>query len=427
MILLSETMRLLCLCLFGAVAVWAQGIADPAFEKIPFEQWLKGGSEARMRWSMRTLPARLTVHQRLSATVSVEIDGSEFVNRNKPREMVVFLEIRDHENRTYRSHQALNLKELKKPSDVAAVTLQMNAFVRPGSYEVAAAVYDAESKEHSLKRAKMRVAVLPRDPLPGMWRDLPSAEFYNATDPLERWYLPEISSRLHLPVETARPMRVEVVVNESASETAMGRSGRVSRRNMGNLLPALKVISQMKILNGSMKLSLLDLERRKVGYSQEVAGQLDWTRLRTALLENDPDRIDVHALENHEQNAQFFVSEVRKRLDARAVIVLSGPMAFSRGEDLRPIEAVETGCRVFYIRYYPPRPGAFISMGPSPEMLGRVGRGGNGRFGDTPGMPIADSLVGTLKPLGPRLFDVTTPADFRNALAAIMSEISQLK
>jgi hypothetical protein len=174
-----------------------------------------------------------------------------------------------------------------------------------------------------------------------------------------------------------------------------------------------------------MKVSLLDLERRKIGYSQEAAGLLDWTRLRAALMENDPDRIDVHALENHEQNAQFFVSEIRKRLDARVVIVLSGPMAFPRGQDLRPIEAVETGCRVFYIRYYPPRPG--ISMGPSPEMFGRVGRGGGRPLGDMPGVPIVDSLAGTLKPLGPRVFDVTTPADFRNTLAAIMSEISQLK
>jgi hypothetical protein len=407
------------------MAARGQGTLDPAFEKIPFEEWLKGGGETRMRWSIRILPARLTVHQRLSATVAVSIEGAEFVKRTKPGQVVVFMEIRDREHHSFRSHHALDVNELKKPSDVALVTLQMTTFVTPGSYEVAAVVYDAESKEHSLKRARMHVGGLAHDPLPGMWMDLPSAEFYSATETPERWYLPEVSSRLHLPVETSRPVRVEVVVNESASETAIGRSGRVSRRNMGNVLPALKVVSQMEILNGSMKVSLLDLERRKIGYSQEAAGLLDWTRLRAALMENDPDRIDVHALENHEQNAQFFVSEIRKRLDARVVIVLSGPMAFPRGQDLRPIEAVETGCRVFYIRYYPPRPG--ISMGPSPEMFGRVGRGGGRPLGDMPGVPIVDSLAGTLKPLGPRVFDVTTPVDFRNALAAIMSEISQLK
>jgi hypothetical protein len=40
---------------------------------------------------------------------------------------------------------------------------------------------------------------------------------------------------------------------------------------------------------------------------------------------------------------------------------------------------------------------------------------------------VEDSLERTLKPLAPRLFNVTTPIEFRNALAAIIGEISQLK
>jgi hypothetical protein len=40
---------------------------------------------------------------------------------------------------------------------------------------------------------------------------------------------------------------------------------------------------------------------------------------------------------------------------------------------------------------------------------------------------LVDSLEGTLKPLAPRVFNVTTPLEFRKALASIMSEISQLK
>jgi hypothetical protein len=40
---------------------------------------------------------------------------------------------------------------------------------------------------------------------------------------------------------------------------------------------------------------------------------------------------------------------------------------------------------------------------------------------------IQDSLLRTLKPLSPRVFDVTTPIEFRTALATIIREISQLK
>jgi hypothetical protein len=43
------------------------------------------------------------------------------------------------------------------------------------------------------------------------------------------------------------------------------------------------------------------------------------------------------------------------------------------------------------------------------------------------GTPVEDSLARTLKPLAPRMFNVRSPMEFRNALAAIMNEISQPK
>ena len=298
----------------------------------------------------------------------------------------------------------------------------------PGDYQVAAAVYDVLAKEHSLKRIKLHVPEIAHDPLPGVWRDIPAVEFVPISDPPERWFLPEITSKLYLPVRNEKPVRIEVVVNESPTEIAMRRTGRVSTRNMGNLIPALKVISQMTVENGSVNIQLLDLERRKVSFSQESVKTLDWERLKTALVENDPNTIDVHALENHEQNAQFFVAEIRKRLEMeseakRVLIVLSGPMAFPKGQDLRPIEAApEPGSRVFYIRYNPPR------QGPA---LGMVGRGGRAMGPPMPmppqGASTDDSLARTLKPLAPRVFDVTMPTEFRSALAAIMGEISGMK
>ena len=421
-------MRILCLSLFIAtISSGQQGLPDPAFNKIPFGEWLKGGGEAHIRWSVRAMPAHLTVHQRLSTAISVRVEGAEFVKRTKPGQLVVFMEIRDRDDHTYRMHRELRLGELKKPSVLASVDFEQSTFITPGFYDIAAAVYDVESKEHSLKRIKLRVQELPHDPLPGAWRDLPKVEFADDSDPPDRWYLPQVSSRLHLPVQTDEPVRVEVVLNESATATVQGRSGRVSRRNLGTLIPALKVLSQIKLLNGSMNVTLLDLERRKVDFSQEAIDKLDWTRLRTALTENDPGLINVHELANREQNAQFFISEIRKRLDAaRVLIVLSSPMAFGRGEDLRPIDAIpEPGKRIFYIRYNPARP-TVRSGGPV-----EFGRGNSAGGSTSPILrppPIAeDSLVGTLKPLAPRLFNVATPADFRSALAAIMRDISQLK
>jgi hypothetical protein len=440
MIRLIGMLRNIYICLLGGLTAFGQqGLPDSAFGRVPFEQWLRGGGEARIKWSTGILPGRLSTHQRLTVLFSIGVDGTEFVKRTG---MVVFLEIRDHDDRVFRTHRVLRFPELKKPSDLATVNFDQSAFITPGDYQVTAAVYDPDSKEHALKRTRLHVPEIGRDPLPGSARDLPEVEFLVSSDSPDAWYRPEITSRLHLPVESPSPVRIEVVVNESPTELATRRRTRVSTRNMSALIPALKVLSQMNIRNGSMNVTLLDLERRKVSFTQEEAAKLDWQRLKGALLDNDPNQIDVHALENHEQNAQFFVSEIRKRLETtesngdvplgltadptRILIVLSGPMAFPKGQDLRPIEAApEPGVRVFYIRYYSPTRPDFQGGGPQDGLHPRF------RLPPTPA-PVRtaateDSLERTLKPLAPRLFNVTTPIEFRAALAAIITEISQLK
>jgi hypothetical protein len=105
-------------------------------------------------------------------------------------------------------------------------------------------------------------------------------------------------------------------------------------------------------------------------------------------------------------------------------------MAFVGGQDLRPIEfmgGAEQGSRVFYICYYPP-----LQVVPGEARQEDFGH--HGRVAPSPvphatvvGTPVEDSLARTLKPLAPRLFNVRSPMEFRNALAAIINEISQLK
>jgi hypothetical protein len=374
----------------------------------------------------------------------IEVDGTEFVKRPGKGRLVAFLEIRDRQQHVYQIHSQLDFSPAQKLSDLAAINISISAFVSPGEYRVATAIYDIETKEHSLKQSSLHVPEVVHDPLTGFWQGLPPVEFITSQERPDVWYMPEITSRAHLPVRTERPVRIEVLVNESPSE-ASRRVSQATRRNMGMLIPALKLISQMEVSSGSLNVTMLDIERRKVSFAQEEVRTLDWARLLTALGETNPNLIDVHALENHEQNAQFFVSEVRKRLEgtetngdvplglsaepARVLIVLSGPMAFPKGQDLHPIEAKpEPGSHVFYIRFYPP-----IAGGRGPATLVREGPRSRGAkppptpIGSRPPSATDDSLEGTLKPLAPKVFNVSSPIEFRRALGSIMTEISQLK
>jgi hypothetical protein len=197
---------------------------------------------------------------------------------------------------------------------------------------------------------------------------------------------------------------------------------------MGILIPSMKTLSQIKLANGSMSISILDLARQKIIFKS--SGGLIWDGLKGALTETSPHMIDVGSLEKRQGNAQFFVKEIARRVEdsqnsdaLHVLIVLSAPMAFEQGEDLHPIQATAgRNCKIFYIRYTQ-LPARSFTTGPA-MMAQRRGGAGFPRTAAAP--PPTDSLEKTLKPLNPRLFDVTSPVEFRKSLATMMEEIEHL-
>src|SRR5579864_1547328 len=151
--------------LFLLITIAALGQSDPAFDNIPFDRWLKGGQGARINWSLSVNPPILTELQRLRTPVVATVDGGTVAKWQKSGQMVFFLEVRDHQNRSYRNHLPLTLPEGADPA--AGGKWNDYVCVVPGDYEIAAAVYDSVTKEHSLRRAKFRVPQLHHDPLPG--------------------------------------------------------------------------------------------------------------------------------------------------------------------------------------------------------------------------------------------------------------------
>ena len=164
-------------------------------------------------------------------------------------------------------------------------------------------------------------------------------------DPPDSWYIPYVNARLQLPVATRRPIRVEVLMNASPSGPSRGlNTGTANSRNLANLVPALKVFSQMEVAGGSLHITLLDISNRRVIFEQDAVRQLDWTRLRDALTDADPNKIDVKSLEHREQNASYFLQQVRERLGSRrspapaaneplhVLIVLAAPMTLDSGD-----------------------------------------------------------------------------------------------
>ncbi len=261
----------------------------------------------------------------------------------------------------------------------------------------------------------------------------PQSSLLQTGDAPDVWFQPQLTGRLHLPLETRRETRVQVLVN--ASPSALGpkyRLGQVNNRSMADLLPSLKVISNLELEPGNLGVSVFDLTRRQVLFAQDRVDPrkepLDWPRLRPALLDADPNKIDVHELTDREQNAQFFVEQVRRHISSgpapAALIILSGPMEFAHGADLRPIELKEKHeGKVFYIRYHPPP--MRMAVASSQAYLGRrrgISQSPNALIVQEP----LDELEPLLKPLQPRVFDVYDAVQFRKALAELMKDIGRM-
>ena len=402
---------------------------DRAFADLPFEQWLAGGQQARIVWGVSVSRPHLSAHQRLRAEVDVRVDGAELARRRGEGQLLILVQISDHQGRRYQNHMSMDLAKTEAGVSKQDVISTFTAFVTPGDYRVTAALYDTASHEHCLKQLRLDVPPLRNDPLPGAWLDLPAVEYLPVADPPDSWYLPSLAC-LRLPMKARSPVDIDLIVNLTPSESAT-HAPEMRTLNLSVLVPALKVISEVNAPGVRLNAELLDLSRQHVVFHQNDVHVLDWAAMRTALAPSQAATIDLQSLERHRQSAAFFVAEVARIIAAtrgqprHALIVLSGPLTFGTKVDLDPI-AIDPppDCRVFYIRYHSFQ----TAPAPGPSVTGPPHRWSSRRWGDFPGAdPQAlqfDQLESTLKPLAPQLFDVDSPEAFRKALATLLADIA---
>ncbi len=406
-------------CLSAAYLFAQDGLPDPVFSSIPFDQWLQPANQARIRWTLRVSDPELSPHQRLAVRLDVQVDGAELAKRAGAGRFFVLVQLLDEKNRAWRNHQQFDLDQIADGIKVNDAVFNQSFFVLPGTYRLAVAVFDDATGEHSVIQRNLRVAALKNDPLPDMWLDLPPVEFFAPDSSVDRWYLPSVEGRLHLPVETRRITEVDLLVNLTPAERLAG-STRVQDRNLEALIPAIKVLSQVQWRNASFNVEWLDLSRRRVAYRQDNVVTLDWAKASGALSRVNPGIIDVRSLANRRFSADFFLNRVARKIGLpgqdsrppRVLIVLSANVFFEPGMDIHPIHIPSRpDVTVIYIRYQP-RPQVLLSPEGRPHRAFAPGLG--------------DQLEALLKPLAPHLFDVATPEQFRRSLAGILELTAKL-
>jgi hypothetical protein len=410
-------------CAFVAKAFGQHGTLDPAFEKIPFDQWLGERDQSRLHWTASVPRAELSFHLRLMAQVEIRLDGRDLESRRGDGRLVFLVQITDREGTRYQTHGSIELGKLDENIKAANLDYTQRAFVLPGEFKLAVAILDTATGEHSTRQTQFRVASVQHDLLPDAWRDLPTVEFLGNGESPNSWYLPDIHGRLQWAASVHSDARLNVILNVAPSVSAPG-SRRTHSGDLATLVATLKAISQTGSSSLSEHVELLDLARRRAVFDQDEVHDLDWPRLKISLGEANTASIDIRSLTDRHRDAQFFVSRVRSLLRATdkpcVLVVLTPPVAFEQGENLEPVSLEGlVACRVVYIRYRAP----VQSVAPFGQQLGGRGRGSRMGGPATPSrssQDVVDQLESTLKPLSPKIFDVWTPEQMTKALADIL-------
>jgi hypothetical protein len=443
---------LIFLAMLAAPGIFAQDEGENGgLPPIPFDALIAGNDTAQIPWEVLAGEWGLTAQQRLRATIEVRIPARQMASRLGTGKLIFMAQITDSQGHAYRNHQEYDLAALKLPPGTQYLSVAFNAFVLPGDYQLAIALYDTATKEYSVAHRDMRVAAIRNDPLPELWNGLPSVDFWPTRDPMET-----MQAKLSLALQTKRRIHVEVLLNTTFTK-GVNPSKSLYDHSLTILAPEFETLAQVSPANGKLDAAALELTDRKVLFEQDGVTTLDWQRFADSLVTVNPGVISASSLQNQPREAEYFTGEVMRRISSeggqpddrgtnalRVLIVLTGPMSFPIHEALRQISAEgDCGCRVYYIRSHTVGPSSPVmplddqnqdtalppARGHNPPQLPQLDGSGAPTTPPSDACPANacnyDELENTLAPLRPRVFDVYSPMDFRRALASILSDVGQ--
>lgn len=214
---------------FLSCPVFAQ--SDPPAD-IPIDQWLQGPDRHDFRWKVHLNKPRLTYRQRDLVQIAVAFEMRDLVKAKvslQDLHLVVKLAGQD-------GHWLGQAYTRFDPPEGVAFAAELygvvNVYVRPGTYRVAAMVYDILNRRGNLWRGTLHVPGVKNDPLPNAERNLSDVEFQ--PEPPNKPTIARLNpirppklvddplglgeGELFLPVDNVRPLQVDVFVNLSRGE-----------------------------------------------------------------------------------------------------------------------------------------------------------------------------------------------------------------
>jgi hypothetical protein len=368
---------------------------------IPISDWLNAGESSQIPWNFNVRDPYLRVDQRLEVSYNVRISGKELNRTGDTHELFLISRISSPDGEWLNEPSIVrhNFEQLAK---TVQAEFPMRVVVQPGDYILWSVLYDRKTGKHNVAKRRVKVSEIHGDPLPNLYSRMPIAEFpdMDESNPNGVGF---VNSQLYLPVHNKRPLHIELISMLSPPEQWTGRV-RVVRAHTDNTLGALAALSQINLAQGSLSITGLDLARRQVMFEQSDFQSVKWASLVEAMKKAQSLDISAAALQGSKNNGAFFREILTQRLadplpgDAtRVVIVVTSSQLFEDGSDLRPLQLEgDCNCRVYYLRFR-------LNLS-----------------------DVFDQLAKFMKPLHPRVYDLLTARDLRNAISGIVGELEKL-
>lgn len=411
--------------------------------------WVARGEHRDLPWQLAVSQPVLRYDQTSYVMVRAKMSGADLRKKGLHHDLHFMVIVADEAGKwldgSGYSHQLIG-------SDVSGefeLEFQMPIIFGPGKFRIAAIIYDAALDRRNVTFRRVAVHPPGREPFPELFSRLPRVSF--------EWG--RVSS---FPVRTQRPVQMDLVIEFSSHYVYKGRLSRLI--HVPRIFGPAEALTRLNLENGCVRVTGLDSLNLQTVIPSQPASAVDWQIAEQNIAaEDSQSRLKVSAAALATQPsleaANYFLAELQKLLameqpacpatsakPLHVVVILTGGVDFVRGTAHREIES-RCDCIIFYLHSRPPFESVF--NGDVMDFM-RVDRPSNDRLGgmaDASRLPqgspsgdgsdhgvlrpgnenaVHDHLKGMVKPLSPRVFEFSSPLQFRTKFFDFLTALKNL-
>jgi hypothetical protein len=420
----KAALRLVCFSFIVSVSVAHTLALDertpPA--DIPIESWLQRQDQNDFHWKVEVGQPYLTFQQRYVVSIVATFRANSLYKAGlSPVDLHFVTKFAGEDGRWLQGQSYSRFEPPAKLAGGDQIHSISSVYAKPGTYRVAVMAYDRLHGKGNVWRGTVRVPAINRDQLPGSDKNIPAIEFLLPVPPIaaasefltirDPWDFGQ--GTLTIPVTNNAPLQVDLVANLSLSSATRMRHSEASewfyQMNAARVTEISRVISEMDLKSGCMRLSAVDLPRQELFVDRVNTRDFDWSKIKAALQARERSKINVHTLAGEKKTPSFLATYLAKlaadppncpmpagKSPVRVLIVVSANFIFPYGTEMVHLTSSNAWTRCYHL-----------------ELVPVAG-------------PHWDEISTLLKPLNPVRLETSTPAGFRKTLARLIRDLETM-